>query len=190
MNIANKLTIARIILVPVFIVFFYLGDPVTGNWLWNVAAIAVFIAAALTDLFDGRLARKHGIVTNFGKLADPIADKLLVCSALILLAERGWVWGAFVIIMVGREFIISGFRLIAAADGLVLAADKLGKLKTVVQIVAIVAVLLRQGLFAATFLETPLFWFGEATIWASVVLSVWSCVNYFVKNKSVLKNMF
>jgi len=190
MNIANKLTVARIVLVPVFIVFFYLGDPNSGSWIWNIAAALVFIAAALTDMFDGRLARKRGIVTNFGKLADPIADKLLVCSALILLSERHWVLGIFVIIMVGREFIISGFRLIAAAEGLVLAADKLGKAKTVVQIVAIVAVLLRQGLFVQTFFETPLYWFGEALIWASVILSVWSCVNYFVKNTSVLKNMF
>jgi CDP-diacylglycerol--glycerol-3-phosphate 3-phosphatidyltransferase len=189
MNIANRLTIARIILVPVFIVFFYLGSP-GGAWLWNILAALVFVGAALTDLFDGRLARKHGLVTSFGKLADPIADKLLVCSALILLAERGWVWGVLVIIMVGREFIISGLRMIAAADGLVMAADNLGKLKTVVQMIAIVAVLLRQGAFVQTFFETPLFWFGEVMIWASVVLSVWSCVNYFVKNKSVLKNMF
>jgi CDP-diacylglycerol--glycerol-3-phosphate 3-phosphatidyltransferase len=196
MNIANKLTIARIVLVPVFIVFFYLGDPITGKWFWTYVSALVFIAAALTDLFDGRLARKHGIVTNFGKLADPIADKLLVCSALILLCERGWIWGVFVIIMVGREFIISGFRLVAAADGLVLAADKLGKAKTVVQIVAIVALLLRQGIFITPmFIELPIFedllyWFGEALVWGSVILSVWSCVNYFVKNKPVLKNMF
>jgi CDP-diacylglycerol--glycerol-3-phosphate 3-phosphatidyltransferase len=190
MNIANKLTIARIALVPVFIVFFYLGDPESGSWLWNLLAAVVFIIAALTDLFDGQLARKRGIVTNFGKLADPIADKLLVCSALILLAERGWVLGVYVIVMVGREFIISGFRLIAAADGLVLAADNLGKAKTVVQIVAVVAVLLRQGLFVQTFFESWLFWLGEALVWASVVLSVWSCVNYFVKNKAGLKNMF
>jgi CDP-diacylglycerol--glycerol-3-phosphate 3-phosphatidyltransferase len=189
MNIANRLTIARIILVPVFIVFFYLGNP-SGAWIWNILAAVVFVAAALTDLFDGRLARKRGIVTSFGKLTDPIADKLLVCSALILLAERGWVWGVLVIIMVGREFIISGFRLIAAAEGLVLAADTLGKLKTVVQIVAIVMVLLRQGAFAQTFFETPLFWIGEVLIWASMVLSVWSCVNYFVNNRAVLKKMF
>ncbi len=185
MNIANKLTIARIIMVPVFIVFFYIDIP-----YWNYYAALVFLGAALTDLFDGRLARKHDIVTNFGKLADPIADKLLVCSALILLCEIRWMSAIFVIIMVGREFIISGFRLVAAASGKVLAADNLGKAKTVVQIVAIVAILLRQGIFAPTIFEAWLFWLGEALVWASVVLSVWSCVNYFVKNKSVLGDMF
>jgi CDP-diacylglycerol--glycerol-3-phosphate 3-phosphatidyltransferase len=189
MNIANRLTIARIILVPVFIVFFYLGNP-SGAWIWNILAAVVFVAAALTDLFDGRLARKRGIVTSFGKLADPIADKLLVCSALILLCEIGWISAVFVIIMVGREFIVSGFRLVAAAAGKVLAADNLGKAKTVVQIVAVIALLLRQGVFVQTFFEAWLFWAGEATVWVSAVLSVWSCVNYFVKNKALLGDVF
>ena len=185
MNIANKLTIARIVMIPVFIVFFYIDIA-----YWNYYAALVFVAAALTDLFDGHLARKHGLVTNFGKLADPMADKLLVCSALILLCELGWVSAVFVSIMVGREFIVSGFRLVAAASGKVLAADNLGKAKTVVQIVAVVALLLREGLFAQTFFETWLFWIGEALIWISVILSIWSCVNYFVKNRTVLKDMF
>ncbi len=185
MNIANKLTIARIIMVPIFIVFFYIKIP-----YWNYYAALVFLAAALTDLFDGQLARKHNMVTNFGKLADPIADKLLVSSALILLCEIGWISAVFVIIMVGREFIVSGFRLVAAAAGKVLAADNLGKAKTVLQIVAVIALLLRQGVFVQTFFEPWLFWIGEVTVWASVVLSVWSCVNYFVKNKAVLGDMF
>ena len=150
----------------------------------------MFLGAALTDLFDGQLARKHNIVTNFGKLADPIADKLLVGSALILLCGIGWVSAVFVIIMIGREFIISGFRLVAAASGKVLAADNLGKAKTVVQIVAVIAVLLRQGVLEQTMFEAWLFWLGEVLIWASVVLSVWSCINYFTKNKAVLGDMF
>lgn len=185
MNIANKLTIARIALVPVFIVFFYIDIA-----YWNYYAALVFVIAALTDLFDGQLARKHNMVTNFGKLADPIADKLLVCSALILLCERGWVHGAFVIILVGREFIVSGFRLVAAAEGKVLAADNLGKAKTVVQIVAVVAVLLREGIFLNTFFEAWIIGIAIILIWASVVLSVVSCISYFVKNKEVLGTMF
>ncbi len=185
MNIANKLTIARIVMVPIFIVFFYIKIP-----YWNYYAALIFLGAALTDLFDGQLARKRNIVTNFGKLADPIADKLLVGSALILLCAIGWVSAVFVIIMIGREFIISGFRLVAAASGKVLAADNLGKAKTVVQIVAIIAVLLRQGVLEQTMFEAWLFWLGEVLIWASVVLSVWSCVNYFTKNKAVLGDMF
>lgn len=185
MNIANRLTIGRIVLIPVFIAFFYI--PVD---YWNYYAALIFVAAALTDLFDGRLARKRGIVTNFGKLADPIADKILVCSALILLCERGWVSAVFVIIIMAREFIVSGFRLVAAASGKVLAADNLGKAKTVTQIVAVVAVLLRQGIFRNGFFETWIIWIGFVLICASVVLTVWSCVNYFVKNKDVLKDMF
>lgn len=184
MNIANKLTLMRIALIPVFIVFFYVD-----NVWWNYyAATLVFLGAAITDLFDGRLARKHNIVTKFGKLIDPIADKLLVGSALILLTSTGWIHPVFVIVLIGREFIISGFRSLAAAEGKVLAADNLGKLKTVVQIVMIIVVLLYcggKGLFGA-WLDI----FGIILIWASVILSLMSCVNYFLKNKDIVKGMF
>lgn len=180
MNIANKLTLLRIILIPVFIAFFYI--PIEN---WNYFAAFVFIAAAITDLFDGKLARKHDIVTNFGKLADPIADKLLVSSALILLASIGWVHEIFVIILIAREFIVSGLRAIAAAEGKVLAASGLGKLKMIVQIVAISAVLLEDAFFRAWGIP-----FGLILIWASVVLSILSCVDYFAKNRSVLKGLF
>lgn len=185
MNIANKLTILRIILIPVFVVFFYIKVP-----FWNYYAALVFIAAAVTDLFDGKLARKHNMVTNFGKLIDPIADKLLVCSALILLTHIDWVNEIFVIILVGREFVVSGLRAIAAAEGKVLAADKLGKLKMVAQIVAIVTVLLRDGFFAGTWINTWIITLGFIFICVSVVLSVVSCANYFIKNREVLKDMF
>lgn len=184
MNIANKLTLLRIALIPVFIVFFY----VDADW-WNYyAAALVFIAAAITDLFDGALARKHNIVTKFGKLIDPIADKLLVGSALILLTSTGWIHPVFVIVLIGREFIISGFRSLAAAEGIVLAADNLGKLKTVVQIVMIVVIILYyggKGIFGA-WLDI----LGIILVWASVVLSLLSCVNYFLKNKDIVKEMF
>lgn len=181
MNIANKLTLIRIALIPVFIVFFYLE---IGYWRYYCAAL-IFIAAALTDLFDGALARKRNIVTKFGKLIDPIADKLLVCSALVLLAAIGRIHPVFVIVLTGREFIISGFRALAAAEGLVLAASNLGKLKTVVQIVMVVVVLLWDGVFGQ-WMEI----LGIVLIWASVALSVISCADYFLKNKAIVKEMF
>ncbi len=189
MNIANKLTLFRIILIPVFVAFFYIDIP-----YWNYYAVLVFIIASLTDLFDGRLARKHGIVTNFGKLVDPIADKLLVCSALILLTAKpdeagGWVNEILVIIMVGREFVISGLRLLAAAGGKVLAADMFGKAKTVVQIVAIVVVMLQSGLFVGTFFEQWFITGGFILMLAGTVLSVLSCISYFTKNKDMLKEL-
>lgn len=188
MNIANKLTLLRIVLVPVFIAFFYIPIP-----CWNYYAALVFVIASLTDLFDGRLARKHGIVTNFGKLVDPIADKLLVCSALIMLtakpADGPWVNEILVIIMVGREFVISGLRLLAAAEGKVLAADMFGKAKTVVQIVAIVTVMLQAGLLAGTVFEQWLITGGFVLMCAGTVLSVLSCASYFKKNKDILKEL-
>lgn len=188
MNIANKLTLFRIILVPVFIAFFYIPIP-----YWNYYAALVFIIASLTDLFDGRLARKHNMVTNFGKLIDPIADKLLVCSALIMLTAKpepdAWVNEILVIIMVGREFVISGLRLLAAAEGKVLAADMFGKAKTVVQIVAIVTVMLQAGVFVGTFFEQVLNIGGFVLMCIATVLSVLSCISYFVKNKDILKEL-
>ncbi len=188
MNLANKLTLFRIALIPVFIAFFYIPIP-----YWNYYAALVFVVASLTDLFDGRIARKRSIVTNFGKLIDPIADKLLVCSALIMLTAKpdsgAWVNEILVIIMVGREFVISGLRLLAAAEGKVLAADMFGKSKTVVQIVAIVTVLLRDGVFAGTFFEQVIIIGGFALMCAATVLSVLSCVSYFIKNKDVMKEL-
>jgi|AGTN01.2.fsa_nt_gi CDP-diacylglycerol--glycerol-3-phosphate 3-phosphatidyltransferase len=187
MNLPNKLTLLRIILVPVFIVFFYLRDALP--W-WNYYAALVFVGASLTDLFDGAIARKRGIVTNFGKLIDPMADKLLVCSALILLTAFGWVHEVLVIIMVAREFVVSALRMVAAAEGKVLAADSWGKAKTVVQIVAVMFVLLREGAFALIGLETALVISGDVLMIAGAALSVFSCAGYFVKNRAVLKEMF
>ncbi|MDD5016481.1 MAG: CDP-diacylglycerol--glycerol-3-phosphate 3-phosphatidyltransferase [Eubacteriales bacterium] len=180
MNLANKLTLLRMALIPVFIVFFYIDIA-----YWNYWAAGIFVIAALTDLFDGLLARKHNMVTNFGKLIDPIADKLLVCSALILLSAIGWIHPVFVIILVGREFVVSGLRAVAAAEGKVLAASNLGKAKTVVQIVAVVGVLLQDGFFKGWGIP-----FGLIMIWASVILSLVSCADYFIKNRGVLKDIF
>lgn len=191
MNIANKLTLIRIALIPVFIVLFYVNIPFGHHY-----AALIFIVASLTDLFDGKLARRRGLVTNFGKLTDPIADKLLVCSALIMLTAidlfTGWFKQLFVllvIIMVGREFIISGLRLLAAASGKVLAADMFGKVKTVVQIVAVAVVLMQKGIFANTFFEEWLLYSGMALMLLSTALSILSCVHYFTSNKDLLKEI-
>lgn len=181
MNIANKLTLLRIALIPVFIVFFYIG---VGWWHYYAAAL-VFVLAALTDLFDGALARRRGIITNFGKLMDPIADKLLVSSAFVLLASIGRIHPVFVIVLIGREFIISGFRALAAAEGKVLAASGLGKSKTVVQIVAVVVLLLYGGVFGG-WLETA----GFILVLAAVALSLVSCADYLLKNKEIVRDMF
>jgi CDP-diacylglycerol---glycerol-3-phosphate 3-phosphatidyltransferase len=186
MNIANKLTLLRIALIPVFIVFFYLD---TGYWNYYIAAL-IFTGAAITDLFDGALARKRNIVTNFGKLIDPIADKLLVCSALVLLVCIGRIHPVLVIVLIGREFVISGFRALAAAEGKVLAASNLGKSKTVVQIVMIVALLLWDGVLNGSIYEDILKITGIVLIWASVALSLISCADYFLKNKKIVKEMF
>ncbi len=184
MNLPNRLTMLRIILVPVFIAFFYIRMP----W-WNYWAALVFVGASLTDLFDGAIARKRNIVTNFGKLIDPMADKLLVCSALILLTAIGWVHEILVIIMVAREFVVSALRMLAAAEGKVLAADSWGKAKTIVQIVAVMFVLLRNGVFTMISIEPVFVICGDVLMIAAAVLSVISCVGYFVKNKAVLKEL-
>ena len=180
MNIANKLTILRVILIPFFIVFLFLDIP-----YYNYYAAGIFIIAALTDLFDGALARKHDMVTTFGKLVDPIADKLLVCSALVMLTAMGWVHPVFVIIIMGREFAVSGLRAVAAAEGKVLAAGTLGKIKTVIQIVAIVVVLLRDGIFGDWIIM-----FGFVLICASTVMALWSGVDYFARNRNIVHDMF
>ncbi len=184
MNIANKLTLARIILIPIFIAFFYIN--IKYQYLY---AAVIFVIAAITDLLDGRLARKHDIVTNFGKLIDPIADKLLVCSALVMLmtVEDFRMSAIVVIILIGREFIVSGLRLIAAAEGKVVAASGLGKIKTVVQIVAVCTVLVEGYIFTWDSWNFPL---GLVLMWASAVIAVVSLVDYFIKNRQVLKTLF
>jgi CDP-diacylglycerol--glycerol-3-phosphate 3-phosphatidyltransferase len=183
MNLANKLTLLRVVLIPIFVVLFYVEFPAH-----YVYAALSFILASLTDLFDGYIARKRDIVTKFGKLVDPMADKLLVGTALILLTVPGGLhYGIPPIvaaILIGRELIVSAFRVVAAAEGKVLAADSLGKAKTVVQVVAVSAILLDDWFFADW--NIPL---GMILIYASVVLSVWSLINYMVKNREVLRDL-
>ncbi len=190
MNLPNKLTLLRILLVPVFIAFFYIPIP----W-WSYWAALIFVGASLTDLFDGAIARKRNIVTTFGKLIDPMADKLLVCSALILFAASSGDHAAYkvheilVIIMVAREFVVSALRMIAAAEGKVLAADSWGKAKTIVQIVGVVFVLLRGGVFELIGIESIFVICGDVLMIAAAVLSVISCAGYFIKNRAVLKEL-
>ncbi|HIS55865.1 MAG: CDP-diacylglycerol--glycerol-3-phosphate 3-phosphatidyltransferase [Lachnospiraceae bacterium] len=175
MNIPNKLTVLRVLLVPVFVVFMLVPFP--GEWSkW--AALAVFILASLTDLADGKIARKYGLVTNFGKFMDPLADKLLVCSALICFVETDQIPAAIVIVIVARELIISGVRLIAADNGVVLAANIWGKFKTTCQMV--MTVVLIADINGLEILE-------QILIYASLILTVISLGCYLYQNRGVLK---
>ena len=136
MNLPNKLTVLRVIMIP-FFVFFLLWQG-GENRTFRLIALALFIIASLTDLLDGKIARKYNLVTNFGKFMDPLADKLLVCSALICLIELGELPAWMVLIIISREFIISGFRLVASDNGVVIAASYWGKFKTTFQMIAVV----------------------------------------------------
>ena len=179
LTIASKVTIARICLIPVFIVCYDLWG---GLWSGAIPA-AVFILASMTDWVDGYLARSRNEVTNFGKFMDPIADKLLVMSAFVLLVGDGRMTGVSCIIILAREFIISGFRLIASDRGMVLAAGKLGKIKTTLQIIAIVLLLLNN--FPFVYIGIPM---DKIVLAAAVVMTVWSGVDYIVQNRQILKD--
>ena len=177
MNLPNKLTMFRVILIP-FFVFFLLAPYFEGYG--NYIAVAIFIVASLTDLLDGKIARKYNLVTNFGKFMDPLADKLLVCSAMICLIELGLLPAWIVIIIIAREFIISGFRLIASDNGVVIAASYWGKFKTTFQMLMVIVLLLNFDIPAFKILGTVL-------IWIATILTVVSLIDYIVKNKDVLK---
>lgn len=177
MNLPNKLTIVRVLLIPFFVFFMmtdYLGEM--SKWI----ALLIFVAASLTDLLDGKIARKYNLVTNFGKFMDPLADKLLVCSALICFVELGVLPSWIVIIIISREFIISGFRLIAADNGLVIAAGYWGKLKTVFQMIMII-------LLIADLPFAGMVWIEQAVIYIALLLTIISLIDYLQKNRDVLK---
>lgn len=178
MNLPNWLTILRMAMVPFMIGCYYLGFD--G---WNYYAGAIFIAASLTDLFDGMIARKYHLITNFGKLMDPIADKVLFMSALLVLVEWGKVQSYLAIILLAREFLISGVRLVAASEGVVVAAGMVGKLKTVAQLVGVSLIFLGNPIFCIWGIPA-----GEILIYISVVLSIWSCVEYIYQNRSLLRD--
>ena len=188
MNIANKLTILRVLMIPVFLVFMLIDF-----WEYNYyVAFAIFAVASYTDYLDGHLARKYNLVTNFGKFMDPLADKLLVAAALIGFVELTIVPAWIVIITISREFIISGFRLVAANQGLVLAAGWWGKAKTAVQMTMILVLLFWMNfqpndILILEYFERLLYYVGQITMYASVVLSIISATEYIVKNLNVLK---
>ncbi len=174
MNLPNKLTMFRVILIPFFIVFLLVPGIPAGKWI----ALAIFIVASLTDLLDGKIARKYNLVTNFGKFMDPLADKLLVCSALICLIELQRIPSWMVVVIIAREFIISGFRLVAADNGVVIAASYFGKFKTTFQMIAVC--LLIADIEALQMVTMVI-------VWIAVILTVVSLVDYLVKNKDVMK---
>lgn len=176
MNLPNKLTILRVIMIPFFVVAL-LYDGGENQTLRYVAA-AIFIIASLTDMLDGKIARKYNLVTNFGKFMDPLADKLLVCSALICLVELKELPAWMVIVIISREFIISGFRLVASDNGVVIAASYWGKFKTTFQMIAVVLLIL--GIPSLSMVTT-------AVVWIALVLTVISLVDYIAKNVNVLK---
>ncbi len=175
MNLPNKLTVLRVVMIPFFVVFMLTG--LGGNY-GNYIALAIFIIASLTDLLDGKIARKRNLVTNFGKFMDPLADKLLVCSALICLVEMERLAAWMVIVIIAREFIISGFRLIASDNGVVIAASYWGKFKTTFQMIMIILLILDLGGGFAV-IET-------AVTWIALILTVVSLIDYLVKNKGIL----
>ena len=160
-----------------FFVFFMLAPNMTG--INNYIAVAIFIVASLTDLLDGKIARKYNLVTNFGKFMDPLADKLLVCSAMICLIQTGQLAAWIVVIIIAREFIISGFRLIASDNGIVIAASYWGKFKTNFQMFMIIMLIIDLGTSTAVMIENIL-------IVIATALTIISLVDYLVKNKQVL----
>mgnify|MGYP003370007901 CR=1 FL=1 len=177
MNLPNKLTIARMILIIPFVVLMMMGEFQTTRYV----ALAIFIIASVTDWFDGYLARKNHLVTNFGKFMDPLADKLLVCSAMICLVAEGSLPAWIVIIIISREFVISGFRLIASDNGIVIAASWWGKFKTTAQMLMIILLILNLGEKMAVFVVLE-----QIFIWLALILTVISLIDYIMKNKQVI----
>ena len=178
MNLPNKITIARVCLIPLFMIVLMCG----ANYEWpyyHIWSAIIFAIASMTDGIDGHIARSRGLVTDFGKFMDPLADKLLVGAALICLIETGQLPALVVIIIISREFIISGFRLIASDNGVVIAASYWGKFKTVSQMVMVIVLILNIPALALV---------GQILIWVSTILTVVSLVDYIVKNKEVLKD--
>ena len=185
MNLANKLTLLRVILIPFFIVCFYIPNLVVNtisvnNYLIpyaNLLGLVIFLLAAITDFIDGYIARKYNMITDFGKFMDPLADKLLVTAALLILLENGLIAGLVVFIILAREFIVTGFRTIAASKGVVIAAGWLGKIKTVVQFIMISTLLLLNYPFEL--FNWPV---DQIFVALAVVLTVASGVEYIYKN--------
>lgn len=171
MNLPNKLTVLRIILVPVFVALYLLE--------MFIPALIVFIIASVTDTLDGRIARKQNLITNFGKIMDPLADKVLVYAAFCLFVEKGIMPGWMLIVILFREFAVAGIRTVAASEGIVIAAGKSGKAKTVLQMIAVPLLIIAS-------LSPVIGTLGMIFLWASLAMTVYSGAEYIIKNKSVL----
>lgn len=176
MNLPNKITLFRVAMIPIFLIFMLVPGIPYGRYI----AAAIFIIAALSDMLDGYIARKNNLVTNFGKFMDPLADKLLVSSALICFVELKLVPAWIVIIIISREFIISGFRLVASDNGVVIAASWWAKIKTTVQMIMSVMLIINLDVYFINVLE-------QIAIYLAVVLTIISLIEYLIKNKNVLK---
>ncbi len=184
MNLPNKLTILRVCTIPFFV--FFMETTFLGRW-GSFIAVLLFVFASITDALDGHIARKHNLVTNFGKFMDPLADKLLVSAALICLVGRIPAW--IVIVIISRELIISGFRTIAADNGIVIAASIWGKVKTVFQMIMIIWLILDLNWFVEEYIvDIPIYdVLGNILVVISLLLTVVSMIDYIYKNKDVLK---
>lgn len=177
MNLPNKLTVIRILAIPVFLIFLYIT-----NGVFRVLPLIIFVAAAVTDAIDGYIARRDNLVTDFGKFMDPLADKLLTASAFIAFVEMGYISSWVVVIILSREFLVSGFRTLAASKGVTIAANPWGKIKTVFQMILIIVILLNcTGMFEFTTL-----WIGPLVA-VVVLLTVTSGATYIYDNLDVLK---
>ncbi|MBF7095715.1 CDP-diacylglycerol--glycerol-3-phosphate 3-phosphatidyltransferase [Alkalibacter mobilis] len=179
MNLPNKLTVLRIIMIPFFI-FFFLSEFKLGQLIGG----AIFVVASFTDLLDGHIARKYNLITTFGKFMDPLADKLLVSSALICLVETGDISSWVAIVIIAREFAVTGLRVLAASDGIVIAASNWGKIKTITQMIAIVALLFGNWPF-----EMINFPFGQLAMYLAVIFTIISGFDYFRLNKKVFNQL-
>ncbi len=180
MNLPNKLTIGRVIAVPFFIALYMMGH--------FVPALIVFILASFTDMLDGKIARKYNLVTNFGKIMDPLADKILVYSAFCLMVGDGFIPAWMLIIILAREFLMAGMRTVAASEGIVIAADMSGKIKTVLQMVAVPLLIFYKAVPQIPQIaqyEHYVYLLAMGFLYASLFMTVYSGIEYTVKNKEV-----
>jgi CDP-diacylglycerol---glycerol-3-phosphate 3-phosphatidyltransferase len=184
MNLPNKITLSRIFLIPLFMIVmlvpFHWGQI---DLLWTNLPVTHLLGASTTDWIDGHIARKYNLVTNMGKFLDPLADKLLVSAAFIVLVELNYAASWIVIVIISREFAVTGLRLLLAGEGEVVAANMLGKIKTWTQIIAISALLLHNILF-----EAIGFRFDQLALWVAMIFTIWSGWDYFAKNMHIFKN--
>lgn len=181
MNLPNKITMLRFLLVPVFVIVVALWH----NWVGDLVALLIFAVASLTDAIDGHLARSRNLVTDFGKFMDPLVDKILVTSALIALVGMDRIAFWVVVVILAREFAITGLRTIVVEKGIVLAASPLGKIKTITQMLAVCFLFI----YTAPFLPTQVFFIiGQVLMYIALIMTVWSGVDYIIKCKEVFKD--